>query len=275
MVAGGNDLGAWMSEHPGIDKISFTGSVATGGKVMASAAGRLKRVTLELGGNDPAIVLADADLDAAAAGIAASAFANCGQICMAVKRVYVAASIHDALVEKIAAHAARDPVGPGSAPGTQMGPIQNRMQYDKVTELLAATRETPGARFETGHEQPDGPGYFVAPTVVTGLADDARLVREEQFGPLLPILPFDDEDDAIRRANDTRFGLGGSVWSRDVERAGRLAGRLEAGMVWVNRHGGGEAGIPFGGAKESGIGWEQGLIGLRSYMQMQVMALPA
>jgi acyl-CoA reductase-like NAD-dependent aldehyde dehydrogenase len=242
---------------------------------MASAGAGLKRVSLELGGNDPAIVLEDADLDVAADGIVASAFANCGQICMAVKRVYAAAAIHDALVERIVARARAIAVGPGSAPGTQMGPIQNRMQYDKVVELLADTREAPGVRFETGGGALDGPGYFIAPTVVTGLADDARLVREEQFGPLLPILSFDSEEEAIRRANDTRFGLGGSVWSRDVVRAGRIAGRLEAGMVWVNRHGGSEPDIPFGGAKESGVGWEQGLLGLRSYMQMQVVALPA
>lgn len=275
VLAGGNDLGAWLSAHCDIDKISFTGSVATGRKVMKSAADGLKRVTLELGGNDPAIVLEDADLDVAAAGIAASAFANCGQICMAVKRVYAAAPIHDALVARIAARAAALVVGPGDAPGTQMGPIQNRMQYDKVVALLAETRAVPGARLETGAAQPKGPGYFVAPTVVTGLADEARLVREEQFGPLLPILSFMDEEEAIRRANDTRFGLGGSVWSRDAARATRVASQLEAGMVWINRHGGGEPDIPFGGAKDSGIGWEQGLLGLRSYMQMQILTVPA
>jgi acyl-CoA reductase-like NAD-dependent aldehyde dehydrogenase len=275
VIAGGNELGAWISSHPGIDKISFTGSVATGRRVMASAGEGLKRVTLELGGNDAAIVREDADLDAAAAGIAASAFANCGQICMAVKRVYAAAPIHDALVERIATRAAAIRYGPGNVPGTEMGPIQNRMHYDKVRDLIAHTRADPAARFETGADQPDGPGYFVAPTVVTGLGDDARLVREEQFGPVLPILSFEDEEEATRRANDSDVGLGGSVWSRDLARAAEMAGRIDSGMVWINRHGGSDPDTPFGGAKDSGIGWEQGVLGLRSYMQMQVMAVPA
>jgi acyl-CoA reductase-like NAD-dependent aldehyde dehydrogenase len=275
IVAGGNDVGAYLVAHPDVDKVSFTGSVASGRKVMASAGEGLKRVTLELGGNDPAIVLADADLDLAAAGIVRSAFANCGQICMAVKRVYVADALFQPFVAKVTMLAEAIKIGPGCDPASRMGPLQNKMQFDKVTELIARTRETPGATFHTGGEPVGEPGYFVRPAIVTGLADDAALVTEEQFGPVLPILRFDDVDHAVRRANATRLGLSASVWSADVERAAAIARRIDAGTVWVNRHGGGEADVPFGGAKDSGIGREQGLYGLRSYMEMQIVTVPA
>lgn len=275
VVSGGNDLGAWMTGHPDIDKISFTGSVATGRKVLESAAGTFKRVTLELGGNDPAIVLPDADIEAAADGIARSAFANCGQICMAVKRVFVPRTIHDALVEALAVRAMRIEVGPGTAPATVMGPLQNRMQFDKVAGLLDAVRATPGAHIVTGGAVAKDGGYFVQPTIVAGLADDAPLVREEQFGPVLPILVYDEVDEAIARANATRFGLGASLWTRDVAAAEALAGRIEAGSIWINRHGGNAKDVPFGGAKHSGYGREQGVVGLQSYMEMQVVAAPS
>lgn len=275
ILAGGDALGAWLTGHSDVDKISFTGSVATGRKVMAAAAEGLKRVTLELGGNDPAIVLADADLDAAADGIAASAFANCGQICMAVKRVFVADAVHDALVDRFAERARAIRVGPGDMPGVTMGPIQNRVQYDRVQSLINATRRDPSARFVTGGDPIQSSGYFIAPAVVTGLADEAPLVMEEQFGPVLPVLRFRDEAEAIRRANGTRFGLGASLWSRDVARAAALGAGIEAGMVWINRHGGSEADVPFGGMKQSGIGREQGLIGLHGYMEAQAFTIPA
>lgn len=275
VVSGGNDLGAWMTGHPGIDKISFTGSVATGRRVLQSAAETFKRVTLELGGNDPAIVLADADIEAAADGIARSAFANAGQICMAVKRVFVHSSIHDAMVDALATRAAAIRVGPGDDPETRMGPIQNRMQFDKVAALIEATKRTPGARIVTGGVVRGGDGYFVEPTLVTGLADDAPLVREEQFGPVVPVLSYDHVEEAIARANATHFGLGASLWTRDLARAEALAGRIEAGSVWINRHGGNAKDVPFGGAKQSGYGREQGVAGLQSYMEMQVVAVPA
>lgn len=275
VVSGGNDLGAWLTAHPDVDKISFTGSVATGRRVLQSAAETFKRVTLELGGNDPAIVLPDADIEATADGIARSAFANCGQICMAVKRVFVHASIHDALVEALAVRAARIVTGPGRDAASTMGPIQNRMQFDKVAAFLDTVRETPGARIVTGGGVRNGEGYFVTPTIVTGLSDDAPLVREEQFGPVMPVLAYDDLDDAIARANATHFGLGASLWTRDTARAAQLAGRLEAGSVWINRHGGNARDVPFGGAKQSGYGREQGVVGLQSYMEMQVVAAPS
>lgn len=274
VVSGGNALGAWLTSHPEVEKISFTGSVATGRRVLESAAATFKRVTLELGGNDPAIVLADADIDAAAEGIARSAFANCGQVCMAVKRVLVHHSLHEALVDALAMRAAAIRVGPGTDPETGMGPIQNRMQFEKVAGLIEGIRQTPGARIVTGGTVRRSGGYFVEPTVVTGLSDDAPLVREEQFGPVVPVLSYDDVDEAIARANATEFGLGASIWTRDVDRAQALAGRIEAGTVWINRHGGSPRGAPFGGAKHSGLGREQGVLGLRSYMEMQVVAIP-
>ncbi|MCW2381069.1 MULTISPECIES: aldehyde dehydrogenase family protein [unclassified Sphingobium] len=274
ILSGGNDLGVWLTTHPDVDKISFTGSVATGRHVMASAAGTFKRITLELGGNDPAIVLPDADVEATAEGIARSAFANCGQVCMAIKRVFVHRALYPAMVEALARRAAAIRVGPGTDPQSQMGPIQNRMQFEKVLALLDGVRATPGAQILTGGERLPGPGYFVMPTVVAGLDDAAPLVREEQFGPVLPVLAFDEIEDVIRRANATEFGLGASVWTADTDGGGAIARQLEAGMVWVNRHGGNGRDVPFGGAKHSGYGREQGVLGMQSYMEMQAVTIP-
>jgi acyl-CoA reductase-like NAD-dependent aldehyde dehydrogenase len=274
ILAGGNDFGGWMTQHPGIDKISFTGSVATGKKVLQSAAGTLKRVTLELGGNDATLVLDDADLDAAAAGIARSAFFNCGQICMAIKRVYVAESVRDALLERLVEKVSALKVGPGTEPGKDMGPIQNRIQFDKVTAYLSEAVARPGATVLTGGRVLEGKGYFIEPTIIAGLADDAPLVCEEQFGPVLPVLTFASVDEAVARANDSRFGLGASVWSADADRARDVAGRLMAGTVWINRHGLNESDVPFGGMKESGFGREHGVLGIRSYQELQVVSRP-
>lgn len=275
IVAGGNDLGQWITAHPDIAKITFTGSVATGRKVMAAAGEGLKRVTLELGGNDPALVLADADLDHAAAAIARSAFGNCGQICMAVKRIYIDAAVHDDFADRFVAHVRALQVGAGSEPGTTLGPLQNRAQYDKVRSLIDETHADPRATFLTGDAPVPPHGYFIAPTVVAGLTDDAPLVRQEQFGPVVPILRFDDEDEAVARANATDLGLGASVWTRDLECGERIARQLEAGSVWINRHGGNAPDVPFGGARDSGIGREHGVLGLRAYMEMQVRTIPA
>jgi acyl-CoA reductase-like NAD-dependent aldehyde dehydrogenase len=274
VVAGGNDLGAWMTAHADIDKITFTGSVATGKKVLASAAGTLKRVTLELGGNDATLVLEDADLDKAAAGIARSSFFNSGQICMAIKRVYVAESVRDALLERLVAKVEALKVGPGTEPGTDMGPIQNEVQFDKVKAYLEDAVARPGANVLTGGSVRGGEGYFIEPTIITGLSEDVPLVREEQFGPVLPVLTFASVDEAVARANDTRFGLGASVWSRDEAQAREVAGRLMAGTVWINRHGLNESDVPFGGMKESGYGREHGVLGIRAYQELQVVSRP-
>jgi acyl-CoA reductase-like NAD-dependent aldehyde dehydrogenase len=273
MIAGGNDLGRSMSEHPGIDKISFTGSVATGKRVMASASGTLKRITLELGGNDAAIVLDDVDVKAVAPRLFAAAFANSGQICMAIKRLYVQRRIYDALCEELAQLAKSALVGGGFEAGVALGPVQNAAQFAIVLELIEDARAH-GARFLAGGHALERPGYFIAPTIVTDLAEGSRLVDEEPFGPVLPVLCFDDEDEAVRRANDSRLGLTGSVWSRDLARGAALARRLEVGTAWVNQHIGLDAHIPFGGAKQSGIGSEYSLTGLQQYMQAHVLNIP-
>ena len=272
VLAGGDELGQWMTEHPGIDKISFTGSVATGKKVMASAAGNLKRLTLELGGNDPAIVLDDVAVAAIAPRLYIAAFVNSGQVCMAIKRIYAHERIYDALCDALAVEARKAIIGDGLDPATQLGPIQNRKQYERVVGILEDTIRS-GARIVAGGEVPDRAGYFVAPTIVAGLADDSRLVKEEQFGPILPVLKFTDIEDALRRANDTRYGLSGSVWSSDVERASAIAARLEVGTAWVNQHRVTSAVVPFGGAKESGMGRQYSALGLKGYMEPRVVSV--
>jgi len=272
VLAAGDELGQWMTEHPGIDKISFTGSVATGKKVMASAAGTLKRVTLELGGNDAAIVLDDVDPKTVAPKLFFAACVNSGQVCMAIKRIYAHERIYDALCAALAEEARKARVGDGLDPQTQYGPIQNRMQYEKVVGILDDTRRA-GARIVAGGEVPQRPGYFIPPTIVTDVAEDSRLVREEQFGPVVPVLRFSDVDEAVRRANDTRFGLAGSVWSHDPERATAIAARLEVGTAWVNQHRATSATVPFGGAKESGLGRQYSILGLKENMEPQVVSV--
>jgi acyl-CoA reductase-like NAD-dependent aldehyde dehydrogenase len=272
VLAGGDELGAWMTEHPGIDKISFTGSVATGKRVMASAAGTLKRLTLELGGNDAAIVLDDVDPNSIAPKLLFAAFVNCGQVCMAIKRIYVHEKIYDELCAALAAEARKMKVGDGLDAQTQMGPIQNRAQYERVVGLLADSKRR-GARILAGGIVPEGPGYFVTPTVVADIADDSPLVREEQFGPIVPVMRFADVEEALRRANDTRYGLSGSVWSGDPERAAAVAARLEVGTAWVNQHRTTSATVPFGGAKESGIGRQYSVLGLKAYMEPRVLSV--
>jgi acyl-CoA reductase-like NAD-dependent aldehyde dehydrogenase len=271
VLAGGDELGALMTAHPGIDKISFTGSVATGKKVMASAAGTLKRVTLELGGNDAAIVLEDVDVADVAKKLFFAATVNSGQVCMAVKRIYAHEKIYDALCAALVAEAKKARLGDGLDPSTTLGPIQNRRQFERVRELKAdAARH---GSLQEGQPAPAGGGYFVAPTVVTGLAESDRLVAEEQFGPVFPVLKFSDVEDAIARANNTRFGLSGSVWSRDLARAQSIAARLEVGTAWVNQHRLTMANVPFGGAKESGIGRTYAHMGLVAYMEPQVISV--
>ena len=274
ILAGGDEFGRWMSEHAGIAKLSFTGSIATGKKVMAAAAAGLKRVTLELGGNDAAIVLPDADVPAMLPRIFAAAFANNGQVCMAIKRLYVHEAVHDQVAEGLAALARSARVGDGFDPDVDFGPVQNRMQHEVVQRILADTRER-GGHFLAGGHVLDRAGYFVAPTIVTGLPEDAALVQEEPFGPVLPVLRFSDVDDAVRRANATRFGLGASVWSRDIAAATAIAHRLEAGVAWVNAHMALDACAPFGGVKESGLGREYGEQGLAEYTNAVSLYVPA
>jgi acyl-CoA reductase-like NAD-dependent aldehyde dehydrogenase len=273
VVSGGNELGAWMTSHPVPRKISFTGSVATGKHVAASAAPDLKRVTLELGGNDPAIVLDDADPAAIAEALFWGAFANAGQICSAVKRIYVPESLHDDLVDALAARAQQAKVGDGMADDTQVGPINNRPQFERVSELVADALSG-GATAAAGGKPVDGPGYFFEPTILTGLADGTRIVDEEQFGPALPIVAYRHLDDAVERANASHFGLSGSVWSSDPDRGAAVAERLECGTAWVNNHLALAPHQPFGGFKCSGIGVENGPWGLYGFTEIQVLHRP-
>ena len=235
VVSGGDDLGAWMTGHPVPRKISFTGSIETGKKVAQSAAPDLKRVTLELGGNDPAIILDDADPAWAAKAIFAGAFNNNGQVCSAVKRVYVPEALYDDVVEALASYASAVQVGDGTDPASKLGPINNAPQYERVKELVADALAG-GATAVTGGKAMDRPGYFFEPTILSGLSDGTRIVDEEQFGPALPVISYRNLDDAIDRANATHFGLSGSVWGTDTDRAAGVAAELECGTAWVNTH---------------------------------------
>ena len=273
VLAAGDDLGQWMTEHPGIDKIAFTGSVVTGKKVLSAASETLKRVTLELGGNDPAIVLDDAEPAAIAKSLFFACFVNSGQICTAIKRIYAHERVYDELCSALVDEASAARVGSGLEPDTSIGPLQNRMQFEKVSEILQDTKSR-GATILTGGEIPDRPGYFIPPTLVTDVDDDSRIVREEQFGPVVPILKFTDAEDALRRANDTHFGLSGSVWTSDPARGRALAERLQVGTAWVNQHRGASPYVPFGGAKQSGLGRQYSIVGLKGYMEPQVVSVP-
>jgi acyl-CoA reductase-like NAD-dependent aldehyde dehydrogenase len=270
VVSGGDELGAWMTGHPIPRKISFTGSIETGKKVAISAAPDLKRVTLELGGNDPAIVLEDADPAVVSRAVFAAAFNNNGQVCSAIKRLYVPESLYDGVVEGLAGLASSIAVGEGTEPDVKLGPINNRPQFERVKELVADALDH-GARAATGGRPMDRPGYFFEPTILTGLSDGTRIVDEEQFGPALPVVPYRDIDDAVERANATHFGLSGSVWGTDADRAAEIAGRLECGTAWVNTHLALAPQQPFGGFKWSGIGVENGPWGLAEYSEMQVV----
>lgn len=270
VIADANDLGAEMTRHAGIDKISFTGSTATGAKVMAGAAATLKRVTLELGGNDAAIVLDDVDVEAVAPKLFASAFTNSGQVCIAVKRLYVPDALYDAMCGELAALADAAVVGNGLDEGTQFGPLQNRMQFERVKELLEDARRH-GKVIAGGRVASPGEGFFIHPTIVRDIADGTRLVDEEQFGPVLPVIRYGALEDAIARANASPYGLGGSVWSSDVGRARAVAERMESGTVWVNKHLDLTPDVPFAGCRQSGVGTELGVDGLREFTQRRVI----
>ena len=236
---------------------------------MASAAGTLKRLTLELGGNDAAIVLDDADPKKIAAGIFGSAFLNSGQVCIALKRLYVHESIYDSLCDEIAAMANSAVVGDGMEAGTQFGPVQNKAQLDKVCHYVESAKQT--GKIIAGGDIPNRPGYFVPLTVVRDIEDGTPLVDEEPFGPVLPIIKYTDLEDVIARANSSPYGLGGSVWSSNMERAQQVASRIDSGTVWVNQHCAFGPHIPFPPAKESGVGVEWGKEGLEEFTAMQVI----
>ncbi|WP_445182807.1 aldehyde dehydrogenase family protein [Pseudonocardia sp. Cha107L01] len=264
VVSGGDDLGPWMTAHPGIDKIGFTGSTQTGRKVMASAAASLKRVTLELGGNDPAIVLPDIDVPSVAEKLFWGAFGNSGQVCLAAKRVYIHADVYEPLKRALVDIVRTVQVGDGAEHGVQLGPIQNRSQYERVLDLIRDAKDA-GFEFLIGGLPEEQKGYFVPLTILDNPPEDSRIVQEEQFGPVLPLLRYDDIDDAIARANASEYGLGASVWSGDPDRALAVGQRLLAGTVWINEIQHLTPSVTFAGHKQSGVGTENGLEGLLEY----------
>lgn len=269
VVSGGGDIGRAMSEHKDINKMVFTGSTQTGQNIMQAAAANLKRLTLELGGNDAGIVLPGADLDAIAEGLFATAFINMGQTCAALKRLYVHESQHDVLCQKLADIADRQVVGDGSEEGVTFGPVQNSQQLEKVIALVEDAKQQ-GATIFSGGSRLDRPGYFFPPTIIGNATNTMRVVVEEQFGPVLPVIKYTTIEDAITAANSMEVGLGGSVWG-DVEQATALAAKLECGSVWVNGHAEVLPHAPFGGCKMSGFGVEFGLEGLLENSLLQVV----
>ena len=269
VIADDNDLGPYLTSHPDVAKVGFTGSTATGKRIMENSADSLKRLTLELGGNDPAIVLDDVDVKMTAQNIFNNAFLNAGQVCIAVKRAYVHESIYDEMCNELTGLAEQAIVGDGLNQGTTIGPIQNKKQYDKVRNYLDQAAKD--GNVIAGGEVLSGEGYFVKPTIVRDVTDGNSIVDEEQFGPILPVIPFSDVDDVVARANNTEYGLGGSVWSQNEKRGLEIADRIESGSVWVNQHLNIGPHIPMAGFKGSGVGVEQSVEGLEEYTQAQVV----
>ena len=272
IITGGDALGPLMTAHKGFAKISFTGSTETGKRVMETAARDLKRITLELGGNDAAIVLPDVNPEKVAQDLFNGAFSNSAQICVATKRLYVHDDIYDEMRDRMVDIAKRAIVGDGGEQGTQFGPVQNKAQYDRVMNLLNGAIAD-GLVIHQG-DTPDLEGYFVPLTIVDNPPEDARVVTEEAFGPILPMMRFKDVEDVIDRANDTPYGLAGAVWSANVERAVSIANRLETGTVWINQNLQSTPMTPLAGHKHSGLGAENGIYGLREFTQPKAIYIP-
>jgi acyl-CoA reductase-like NAD-dependent aldehyde dehydrogenase len=268
-VSGGDELGAALTAHDGIDKIVFTGSIATGKKVMASAAQGVVPVTLELGGNDAGILLPGTDASQFAEGLFFGSMINSGQTCGALKRFYVHESDIDATCQALVDFAANIKMGDGMDESSMLGPLQNKRQFDRVVELVEDAKAN-GARILCGGEPLGGNNYFYPVTFITDISDGTRLVDEEQFGPVLPIIAYSDIDDAIARANGTEYGLDASVWGTDSTETARVAAELEAGTVWINKHAAIQPNVPMGGIKCSGIGVEFGEEGLAAYTAIKI-----
>jgi len=274
IITGEDSLGPLITAHPDIDKITFTGSTATGKKIMEGASKDLKRITLELGGNDASIVLPDANVEKVAEQLFWSSFTNAGQICVAAKRIYIHEDIYDELSAAIAAYAKNVKVGDGSQQGTAVGPIQNKKQYERVLELIQDAKDH-GYKFLVGGDAKDEniPGYYVPITILDNPPEDARIVAEEQFGPVMPLMKFSTTDEAISRANNSEYGLAGAVWTANPDEGVRVAEQLETGTVWVNEFLHLSPFAPFGGHKQSGFGAEYGKEGLLEFTYPQVITV--
>ncbi|EKV06654.1 Aldehyde dehydrogenase, putative [Penicillium digitatum] len=271
-LSGEESLGPLFTAHPGIAKISFTGSTATGKRVMAACATTLKRVTLELGGNDPAIVCEDVDIDAVVPKIGTLSYLCSSQICMMIKRLYVHEKIYDEFLDKLVKFVKNLKVGDGTEADTFVGPVQNQMQYEKAKDLFSSIG-TENLKTALGGSIENSSGYFIHPTIIDNPPETSRVVQEEPFAPILPVLKWSDEDDVLERANASETGLGSSVWTNDLERATRIANQLQCGIVWVNSHFDVAPNAPFGGHKQSGTGVEWGLTGLLGYCNSQTQWL--
>ncbi len=272
IVSGGDDLGRWLTEHQGIAKISFTGSSATGQRIAASAASTMKRLTLEMGGNDAAIVLADANIEASAQALFWGAMGNSGQVCVAAKRIYVHDQVYDAFKSAFLAVAETVKVGDGTLQGVQLGPVQNKAQFDRVEGIIADSRAN-GHKVISVGDVPEGGGYFIPVTLVDNPPESSRVVQEEAFGPVVPMLRFTDEADVIARANATDYGLAGSVWSSDLEKAAAIAAQMDCGTVWINTIQDSPIDSPIAGHKHSGLGVENGQAGLLEYTNAQTIVV--
>ena len=273
IITGEDTLGPLITEHPDIDKITFTGSTATGKKIMEGASGDLKRITLELGGNDASIVLPDADVEKVAEQLFWSSFSNAGQVCIAAKRIYIHEDIYDDLSKAIADYAKTVVVGDGSQQGTGVGPIQNKKQYERVLDLIQDAKDN-GYKFLTGGDKdPSGTGYYVPITILDNPPEDARIVAEEQFGPVMPLMKFASVDEVSERANNSEYGLAGAVWTKDTDKGVEIAEQLETGTVWINEFMQLSPFAPFGGHKQSGFGAEYGIDGLKEFTYPQVITV--
>lgn len=273
IVSGTDEIGPQMTSHPDIAKISFTGSSATGRRVMESSSANLKRLTLELGGNDPAILMPDADWEALVPRIFSAAFGNSGQWCIGTKRIYAHSSYHARFVKALADYSRTQKVGNGLEDDTVLGPVQNRMQYDKLRSLFNDVKENNYTVAVGGTIDENLPGNFVPVTIVDNPPENSRIVQEEPFGPIVPVIAYDDIDDVITKANASPFGLGCSVWGRDVDAATAVIRRLESGIAWVNDSQFLDVDLPFGGHKLSGLGNENGRQGLEEFTNCRTIVI--
>jgi (Z)-2-((N-methylformamido)methylene)-5-hydroxybutyrolactone dehydrogenase len=271
VITGGRETGALLAAHPGVDKLAFTGSNATGAAIIRASADTMKLVSLELGGKSPNIVFEDADIEAAANGVIAGVFGATGQTCMAGSRLLVQSSIAEKLVNRIAERARTIKMGDPMAAETEMGPMATRAQFDKVMAMLDRARNSGANIVCGGNKSTENEGYFIEPTIITNLSSDAEIGRDEIFGPVLSVFEFDTEEDAIRIANDTVFGLAAGVWTLSGQRGHRVAHRLRAGTVWINAYRVVAPNAPFGGYKQSGIGRENGLDAMKAYTQTKAV----